>query len=165
MGFTSFKGCRGGLVETHVTAVPPCTVFLKWLTMSPSSLFASWSLAQIKLEPLQNVLPNEPAHSLSVQVNKSKSDLDATAIVDGMADVGGSQQAPVSGLCSSAGVETIAGLGDVSLLHPVPLLRTLFDSLVFYGAPKLLQKTVLFSAGLTIAILKACLSVLHFTAC
>lgn len=58
-----------------------------------------------------------------------------------------------------------AGLGRVSLLHPVPSLHTLFDSLVFYVGPKLLRKTVLFSAGLTIAILKSCLSMLHFTAC
>lgn len=89
--------------------------------MSPSSLFASQSLAQIKLEPLQNAVPDEPTRLLSVQVHKSKPDLDATVLVDGMADVRGSQQTPVSGLCSSARVETICRAWTCLTFIPSPI--------------------------------------------
>lgn len=108
MGFIYYKECLGGLVEAHVTDMLTHTVPSKYLSMAASSSFAPWSLAQIKLEALQNALPDELTCLLSAQADKLKPDLDATVIIHDMADVTGSQldgqQAPISGLCSSAGV-------------------------------------------------------------
>lgn len=60
------------------------------------------------MEALQNAVTDELTCLLSAQVDKLKPDLDATVIIHDVADVMGSQldgqQAPISGLCSSAGV-------------------------------------------------------------
>lgn len=108
MDLIYYTGCMGGLVEAHVTAMPTRTVLTKCLSMSTSSLFAPRSLAQIKVEALQNALTDELTRLLSAPVDKLKPDLEATVIIHDMTDVMGSQlygqQAPISGLCSSAGV-------------------------------------------------------------
>ena len=90
MGSIYYKGCLGWLDEAHDTAVPTHTVLSNCLSMSTSSLFAPWSLAQIKLEALHNALTDELTCLLSAGADKLKPDLDATVIIHDMADVMGS---------------------------------------------------------------------------
>lgn len=79
------------------------------------SLFAPWSTEEIKLEALQNALTAELTCLLSAQVGKLKSDLDTSVIIHTTWQMSQAhslmdQQAPISGLCTSAwGIGYIAG--------------------------------------------------------